>query len=86
MTYFSPITFDFHQLTISLHNQWEIVQLRGQVEDCDLDLIRGSDLRHFIEYKKQMCLTLRMGQHKLSEEIAMLAKVHQIIEEFDDVF
>ena len=61
MTHFSPITFDIHQLTISLHNQGEVVQLRGQAEDCDLDLIRGSDPRHFIEYKKQMCLGLRLG-------------------------
>ena len=86
MTHFSPITFDFHQLTISFHNQGEVVQLRGQEENCDLDLIRGSDLRNFIEYKKQMCLALRMGQSKLSEEFVMPTEVQHIIEEFSDVF
>ena len=62
------------------------MQLRGQEENCDLDLIRGSDLRNFIEYKKQMCLALRMGQSKLSEEFVMPTEVQQIIEEFSDVF
>ena len=86
MTHFRPITFDFHQLTISLYNQGEVVQLRGQAENCDLDLIRGKDLRHFIEYKKQMCLALRMEQEKLSEEPEVSAEVQQIIEDFKDVF
>ncbi|XP_071940006.1 uncharacterized protein [Coffea arabica] len=84
MTHFSPITFDFHQLTIFLHNQGEVVQLRGQAENCDLDLIRGNDLRNFIDYKKQMCLALRMGQSKLSEEFVMPTEVQHIIEEFSD--
>ena len=52
MAHFSPITFDFHKLTISLSNQGEVVHLQGQAENCHLDLIRDSDLRRFIEYKK----------------------------------
>lgn len=86
MTYFNPITFDFHQLTISLHSQGEVVHLRGQAENCDLDLIKGNDLRDFIEYKKQMCLALRMEQHKLPKEYVLPTEVQQIIAEFGDVF
>nr|XP_027120832.1 uncharacterized protein LOC113737890 [Coffea arabica] len=86
MTHYSPITFDFHQLTISLHNQGETIQLRGQAEDCDLDLIRGSDLRNFIEYKKKMCLALRMGHDKLPEESGMPAEVQEVLGNFHDVF
>ncbi|XP_071918893.1 uncharacterized protein [Coffea arabica] len=74
------------KLTISLYNQGEVVQLRGQVENCNLDLIRGKDLRHFVEYKKQMCLALRMEQQKLLEEPMVFAEVQQIIEDFKDVF
>ncbi|XP_027088526.2 uncharacterized protein [Coffea arabica] len=53
MTHFSPITFDFHNLGISMKYQGEMVHLQGSSEDCELDLIRGKDLRHFIEYKKK---------------------------------
>ncbi|XP_027088658.1 uncharacterized protein [Coffea arabica] len=84
MTHFSPITFDFHQLTISLHNQGEVVQ--GQTENCVLDLIRGGDLRNFIEYKKQMCLAMRIGQDNPSGEYVMPTEVQEIIEEFANVF
>ncbi|XP_071937632.1 uncharacterized protein [Coffea arabica] len=86
MTHFSPIMFEFHQLTIFLHNQGEMVQLRDQAENCDLDLIRGSDLRNFIEYKKQMCLAMRMGQETSSGGNAVPMKVQELIEKFTDVF
>ena len=86
MTHFRPITFDFHQLTVPLHNQGEVIHLRGQAENCDLDLIRGRDLRDFIEYQKQLCLAMRMGQNSPSREHVVPAGVQEIINEFVDVF
>ncbi|XP_071917152.1 uncharacterized protein [Coffea arabica] len=50
MTHFSPITFDFQQLRISLHHEGGEIHLHGQADNCDMDLIRGKDLRTFIEY------------------------------------
>ena len=52
MVHFSPITFDFHQLRISMYHEGEVIHLQGKAEDCDMDLIREKDLRHFIEYKR----------------------------------
>nr|XP_027108798.1 uncharacterized protein LOC113728610 [Coffea arabica] len=86
MTQFSPITFDFHKLTISLQHQGEAVHLHGQAEDCDLDLIRGGDLRTFIEYKRQLCMSMRLGQSDQGQGNDIPAGVQGIIEEFVDVF
>nr|XP_027120660.1 uncharacterized protein LOC113737665 [Coffea arabica] len=86
MTQFSPITFDFHKLTIFLQDQGEAVHLHGQAEDCDLDLIRGGDLRTFIEYKRQLCMSMRLGQGDLMQGNDIPAGVQGIIEEFTDVF
>ncbi|XP_027098929.2 uncharacterized protein [Coffea arabica] len=86
MTQFSPITFDFHKLTISLQNQGEAVHLQGQAEDCDLHLIRGNDLRTFIEYKRQLCMNIRIGQGDMSTETVVPAGVQDILNEFADVF
>ncbi|XP_027081018.1 uncharacterized protein [Coffea arabica] len=62
MTHFSPITFDFQQLKISLHYEGDEIHLHGQADNCDMDLIRGKNLRTFIEYTRQMCMAMSSQQ------------------------
>nr|XP_027122265.1 uncharacterized protein LOC113739231 [Coffea arabica] len=86
MVHFSPITFDFHQLRISLFNQGQTVHLQGQAENCDLDLIRGKDLRYFIEYKRQVCAAMEWKQNKDGNEHTIPREVKNILGEYADVF
>nr|XP_027097511.1 uncharacterized protein LOC113717062 [Coffea arabica] len=86
MTHFSPITFDFQQLRISLHHEGGEIHLHGQADNCDLDLIRGKDLRTFIQYKRQMCLAMNIQQNEGSRLDTTPLEVHQLLQEFEDVF
>ncbi|XP_027150132.1 uncharacterized protein LOC113750340 [Coffea eugenioides] len=86
MVHFSPITFDFHQLSISLFSQGQTVHLQGQAENCDMDLIRGKDLRYFIEYKKQMCAAMEWKQNKDGDDHTIPRAVENILSEYADVF
>ena len=93
MTHFSPITFDFHNLRISMEYQGETVHLQGSSEDCELDLIRGKDLRHFIEYKKR-CFAIRnmeaemapAGASEGTREEQQPQEIKELLEEFSEVF
>ena len=89
MTHFSPITFDFHNLRISMEYEGEVVQLQGSSEDCELDLIRGKDLRHFIEYKKR-CFAMRTLETASTStdttEEQQPQEIKVLLEEYADVF
>ncbi|XP_027124419.1 uncharacterized protein [Coffea arabica] len=86
MTHFSPITFDFQQLRISLHSEGNEIHLHGQAEDSDMDLIRGRDMRTFIEYKRQMCLALNCRK-EIGEEVAVIPQeIMEVLQDYDDVF
>ena len=85
MTHFNPITFYFQQLRISLHNEGNEIHLHGQAEDCDMDLIRGKDLRIFIEYKRQMCMALNC-KSKTEEGVETIPQeVIELLRDYDDV-
>ncbi|XP_027127715.2 uncharacterized protein [Coffea arabica] len=86
MTHFSPITFDFQQLRISLHHEGGEIHLHGQADKCDMDLIRGKDLRTFIEYKRQMCMAMSSHQSKESIPDSIPQAVQELLQEFEDVF
>nr|XP_027124372.1 uncharacterized protein LOC113741087 [Coffea arabica] len=86
MTHFSPITFNFYQLRISLHHEEDEIQLHGRAEDCDLDLIRRKDLRRFIKYKKQMCMAMSSAQNKGREADPIPSEVAELLQHYEDVF
>ena len=86
MTHFSPITFDFQQLRISLHNERNKIHLHGQAEDCDMDLIRGKDLRTFIEYKRQMCMALNYKSKTEEGAETIPQEIMELLQDNDDVF
>ena len=86
MTHFSPITFDFQQLRLSLHNEGNEIHLHGQAEDCDLDLIREKDLRTFIEYKRQLCMALNTKSEAKEGTGPIPQGVMELLQEYEDVF
>nr|XP_027081138.1 uncharacterized protein LOC113703854 [Coffea arabica] len=86
MTHFSPITFDFQQLKISLHHEGGEIHLHGQADNCDMDLIRGKDLRTFIEYKKQMCMAMTSQQQEGSKLESTPQEVQELLQEYEDIF
>ncbi|XP_071901188.1 uncharacterized protein [Coffea arabica] len=86
MTHFSPIIFDFQQLRISQHSEGNKIHLHGQAEDYDMDLIKGKDLRTFIEYKRQMCLALNCKNEIEEETAAIPQEVIKLLQDYDDVF
>ncbi|XP_027088762.1 uncharacterized protein [Coffea arabica] len=86
MTHFSPITFDFQQLRISLHHEGGEIHLHGQADNCDLDLIRGKDLRTFIEYKRQMCMAISSQQSEENSTESMPLAVQELLQDYEDIF
>ena len=86
MVHFSPSTFDFHQLRISLFNHGQTVHLQGQAENCDLDLILGKDLKYFIEYKRYVCSAMELKESKGGTESVIPKEVEDILSEYADVF
>ena len=51
---FCPLTFDFHQLKISMFHQEEVVTLHGALNEATLVLDRKKDLKGFLQAKKEM--------------------------------
>ena len=86
MVHFSPSTFDFHQLRISLINHGQTVRLQGRAENCDLNLIKGKDLRYFIEYKRYVCAAIELKESKSGTESVIPKEVEGILSEYADVF
>ena len=93
MTHFSPITFDFHNLGISMEYQGEVVQLQESSEDCEMNLIKGKDLRHFIEYKKRYFAMRTLEIESTSTNASVVTEgdqqpqeIKDLLEEYADVF
>ena len=73
--------------------QGEMIQLRESSKDCELDLIRGKDLRYFMEYKK-WCFAMSTVGAELTPSIAadvvdenqQPKDIKDLLEEFSLVF
>ncbi|XP_071912354.1 uncharacterized protein [Coffea arabica] len=55
---FNPITFDFHSRSIALSSRGELLHLEGFINQPAMELVRGKDLRSFIQEKQRNCATL----------------------------
>ncbi|XP_027062727.1 uncharacterized protein [Coffea arabica] len=76
------------KLKISLHHEGDEIYLHGQADNCDMDLIRGKDLRTFIEYKRQMCMAISSQQDKdrEGESEPTPQEVETLLQDYKDVF
>ena len=50
--HFSRITFDFHELSIALSHEGELLHLQGFINQLMMELVRGKDLTTFIQEKQ----------------------------------
>ena len=76
-----------------MEDQGEVVQLQESAEDCEMDLIRGKDLRHFIEYKKRYFAmrTIEIESNSTNASIVTEGdqqpqEIKDLLEEYADVF
>ncbi|XP_027183811.1 uncharacterized protein LOC113782099 [Coffea eugenioides] len=68
MCQFSPITFDFHSLSIALSAEGSLLHLQGFINQPAMGLVRGKDLRSFIQEKQRCCAAWRTDVTKEPEE------------------
>nr|XP_027071740.1 uncharacterized protein LOC113696535 [Coffea arabica] len=85
MCQFSPITFDFHTLSIALSDRGQLLHLQGFINQPTMELMRGRDLRSFIQEKKRSCAHLQANSTKdLQKDISEL--VEQVLQQFSQIF
>ena len=58
MCQFSHITFDFHALSIALSSRDDLLHLQGFINQPMMELVRGKDLKTFIQEKQRSCASL----------------------------
>ncbi|XP_027102590.1 uncharacterized protein [Coffea arabica] len=85
MCQFSPITFDFHTLSIALSDRGQLLHLQGFINQPTMELVRGRDLRSFIQERKKSCAHLQTNSTKdLQKDIPEL--VEQVLQQFPQIF
>nr|XP_027064416.1 uncharacterized protein LOC113690623 [Coffea arabica] len=85
MYQFSPITFDFHTLSIALSNQGQLLHLQGLINQPAMELVRGKDLRPFIEAKRRECASLHVESKGDQKEI-IPEVVEEVLQQYSMVF
>lgn len=84
MSYFSPITFDFNGMSITFSCEGSLIHLQGSIDHLVMNLVRGKDLRHFIQEKMQCCTSQLETNDLQIQEIS--PEVMPILEQFSKVF
>lgn len=85
MCYFSPITFDFQELNIILSQEGELISLQGFVNQPVMDLVRGKDLREFIQERQKCCATISMEEIPKDNSELQLG-IQGVLQQFSQVF
>nr|XP_027071642.1 uncharacterized protein LOC113696426 [Coffea arabica] len=85
MCQFSPITFDFHSLSIALSDKESLLHLQGLVNQPAMRLVRGKDLRTFIQEKQTSCVALETEATKGSED-QLPDSIGRILQQHSEVF
>lgn len=87
MTYYSPITFDFRHMTIQLVQEGEKLLLQGHVENPELKVVRGKDLKEFRKVQSAIMQVNTPGQALDSGNSAALpSDIVSLLEQFACVF
>ncbi|XP_071906170.1 uncharacterized protein [Coffea arabica] len=85
MYQFSPITFDFHSLSISLSSSGSLLHLQGLVNQPVMELVRGKDLRTFIEEKRRHCAALQ-AESQQHQQVDVPEQVEAVLRQYPQVF
>nr|XP_027083907.1 uncharacterized protein LOC113706223 [Coffea arabica] len=85
MCQFSPITFDFHALSIALSSRGDLLHLQGHINQPVMELVRGKDLRTFIQEKQRSCAFLQMDPQGDQEE-DIPEQVTSVLQQYSQVF
>ncbi|XP_027076964.1 uncharacterized protein [Coffea arabica] len=85
MCQFSPITFDFHSLSIALSDKGSLLHLQGLVNQPAMRLVRGKDLRSFIQEKQTSCAALETEATRGSED-QLPESIGRILQQHSEVF
>nr|XP_027099356.1 uncharacterized protein LOC113718666 [Coffea arabica] len=83
---YSPITFDFRQLKISMFHQGEVVTLHGAVTDATMELIRRKDLRGFLHEKRRCCAIAAQAGKEDTTTQGVPGSITAVLEKFSGVF
>ena len=65
-----------------------IIPLQEHADNCDLDLMREKDLRHFVEYKNR-CMAMKGVNERKRSDISdgtQSKEIKEILKEFSEVF
>ena len=82
---FSPITFDFHTLSIALSSRGDLLHLQGFVQRLTIGLVRRKDLRSFIQEKQRSWATMQAELKGDSEE-SLLETIEKVLQQHSQVF
>ncbi|XP_027071670.2 uncharacterized protein [Coffea arabica] len=85
MCQFSPITFDFHALSIALSSRGDLLHLQGFINQPVMKLVRGKDLRTFIQEKQRSCASLQVDPQGNQEE-DIPKQVASVLQQYSQVF
>ncbi|XP_027066512.1 uncharacterized protein [Coffea arabica] len=85
MYQFRPITFDFHSLSISLSSSGSLLHLQGLVNQPVMELVRGKDLRTFIEEKRRHCVALQ-AESQQHQQVDVPEQVEAVLRQYSQVF
>ncbi|XP_027183746.1 uncharacterized protein LOC113782033 [Coffea eugenioides] len=85
MYQFSPITFDFHSLSISLSSSGSLLHLQGLINQPVMELVRGKDLRTFIEEKRRHCAALQ-AESQQHRQVDVPERVEAVLQQYSQIF
>lgn len=85
MYQFSPITFDFHHLSIALSSSGSLLHLQRVINQPVMELVRGKDLRPFIQEKQRNCAALQ-SETQDDQPGGTPEQVERILQQYSHVF
>nr|XP_027093474.1 uncharacterized protein LOC113713862 [Coffea arabica] len=85
MYQFSPITFDFHSLSIALSSSGSLLHLQGLINQPVMKLVRGKDLRSFIQEKHRHCAALQ-AESQEHQQRDIPEQVEAVLQQYSQVF
>ena len=85
MCQFCPIPFDIHALSIALSSRGDLLHLQGHINQSLMELVRGKDLRTFIQEKQRSCAFLQMDP-QLDQEEDIPEQVTSVLQQYSQVF
>ncbi|XP_027122021.1 uncharacterized protein [Coffea arabica] len=85
MCQYSPIMFDFHTLSVALSDRGSLLHLQGFVNQLAMELVRGRDIKTFIQETHRNCAAMHTDEARESDE-HLPESIEGILQQHSQVF